>query len=116
MQKSFARRTGCRRPDRIPFRAAAAAEVSGRSSSVLDFTQIWLQLSGGTFRFVEPAVGRLLVGNAGAGYDFGERRVIVPGDYPLVGYGSMPVELHGREGEGMTIGSQVIVIDLDGVG
>jgi hypothetical protein len=77
---------------------------------------MWLRPSGGTLRIADPVVGRVLKGDEVTGFEIGDRRAVVPADYALVGYGSMPGELRGPdpEGEGMAVGSQIFVIDLEG--
>jgi hypothetical protein len=74
-----------------------------------------LRASGGTLRITDAVSGRLLLFAVGPeDYRFGKRRVIVPGDYPLTGFGSVPTQLVSDESVGITDETQVFVIDLDG--
>jgi hypothetical protein len=58
-----------------------------------------LRASGGTLRITDALFGRLLLFAVGpADYRFGKRRVVVPGDYPLTSFGSIPTQLVGDEG------------------
>jgi hypothetical protein len=75
-----------------------------------------LRASGGTLRITDAVSGRLLLFAVGPeDYRFGKRRVIVPGDYPLTGFGSVPTQLVSDESVRITDETQVFVIDdLDG--
>jgi hypothetical protein len=74
-----------------------------------------LHASGGTLRITDAVSGRLLLFAVGPeDYRFGERRFIVPGDYPLTGAGSLPTEIVSAESVGITDETQVFVIDLGG--
>jgi hypothetical protein len=74
-----------------------------------------LRASGGTFRITDAVSGRRLLYAVGPeDYRFGERRFIVPEDYPLTGFGSLPAEIVSDERAGITDETQVFVIDLGG--
>jgi hypothetical protein len=74
-----------------------------------------LRASGGTLRIGDAVSGRLLLFAVGPeDYRFGERRFIVPGDYPLTGFGSVPTEIVAEEGVGIEDETQVFVIHLGG--
>jgi hypothetical protein len=74
-----------------------------------------LHASGGMLRITDAVSGRRLLYAVGPeDYRFGERRFIVPDDYPLTGSGSVPTEIVSDESAGITDETQVFVIDLGG--
>lgn len=76
---------------------------------------MWLRPSSGTLRIADGVVGRVLVfGDGPEDYGIGERHVIVPGDYPLVGFGSAPTDIGNDESVGIKVGTQVYVIEVGG--
>lgn len=75
---------------------------------------MWLRPSGGILRISDPVIGSDLRGDAANGHELGNGRTVVPGDYELVGFGSVPVELQSQEGAGIAAGAEVFVIDVEG--
>ena len=66
-------------------------------------------------RITDAVSGRLLLFAVGPeDYRFGQRRLVVPGDYPLTGAGSLPTEIVSDESVGITDETEVFVIDLGG--
>src|SRR5215469_10202694 len=83
--------------------------------SALQSTAMELHASGGTLRITDALSGRRLLYAVGPeDYRFGDRRFIVPGDYPLTGSGSVTLEIVSDESAGITVETQVVVIDLGG--
>jgi hypothetical protein len=87
----------------------------GPIGSALQSTATELHTFFGTLRITDAVSGRRLFFAVGPeDYRFGERRLIVPADYPVTGSGSVPTEIVSDESAGLTDETQVFVIDLGG--
>ena len=82
--------------------------------SALQSAAMELRASDGTFRITDAVSGRRLLYAVGPeDYRFGERRFIIPEDYSLTAFGSVPTEVVS-DSEGIAEETRVVVIDLGG--